>query len=132
MSSDLSTYLGNKVLRWLLGNAMPTAPTSLYAALFNGDPKAAGSEVTTTIRVAGRVTIPMATLASGTGNTVASNADADFGTAAGGATVTHVAVYDAASAGNLLGSKALASSQSVLTGAPVKILSGDISFTCGS
>ena len=32
MASDLSKYLGNKVARWLAGQAMPTAPTALYVA----------------------------------------------------------------------------------------------------
>jgi hypothetical protein len=56
MASDLSTYFGNKIVRWLGGNAMPTAPANLYLALYNGDPKSGGTEVTTTIRVAGRIT----------------------------------------------------------------------------
>jgi hypothetical protein len=36
---------------------MPSAPATCYVALFNGSPKTTGTEVTTTIRAAGRVAI---------------------------------------------------------------------------
>ena len=133
MASDLSTYLGNKVVRWLAAQAMPSAPASCYIALFNGDPKGAGSEVTTTIRVAGRVAVGFETPpASGTDNNITTSTDSDFGAAAGAATVTHVAIYDAQSAGNILCSKALASSVAVTVGETVKVLAGDLTFTVGS
>lgn len=133
MASDVSLYLGNKFLRWLGGNAMPSAPASVYAALFDGDPKGAGSEVTTTIRVAGRVAIPLNVPASGTGNTMDNSADVDFGLAAGGATVSYVGVYDAASAGNLLWAHQLAGGPFTVTaGEEVKFAAGDLAFQQGS
>lgn len=131
MASDLSTYLGNKIVRWLGANAMPSAPAALYLALFNGDPKGAGSEVTTTIRVAGRITAAFTVPASGATNTMSSSADADFGAAAGGATVTHVAVYDASSGGNQLASKSVGTN-TVSAGQDVKFSAGNLTFTIGS
>lgn len=131
MASDLSTYLGNKIVRWLGNNAMPTAPAALYLALYNGDPKGAGTEVTTTIRAAGRITASFTVPASGSTNTMSSSADADFGAAAGGATVTHVAVCDAASAGNILASKSVGTNV-VSAGQDVKFSAGNLTFTIGS
>lgn len=131
MASDLSTYLGNKIVRWLGGNAMPTAPASLYLALYNGDPKSGGSEVTTTIRTAGRIAASLSVPASGTTNTMTTSADADFGAAAGGATVTHVAVCDASSAGNILASHSVGSN-TISAGQDVKFSAGNLTFTIGS
>lgn len=134
MASDLSKYLGNKIARWIAGNAMPTAPTNVYIALFNGDPKSSGTEVTADIRAAGRIAIDWAALLSNdTDNVLTSDADADFGPSDGDVTVTHAAVFDAASSGNLLASKALTGSPiSVVTGQNVKFSSGDLSFTIGT
>lgn len=131
MASDYSTYLGNKVIRWLAGQTMPSAPASIWCALFNGDPKAGGTDVTATIRAAGRVQIAVTAPASGTTNTMSNDSDVDFGDADGAATVTHMAVYDASSSGNFLGSKSVGSN-SITAGELVKFLTGDITFTVGS
>jgi hypothetical protein len=133
MSSDLSTYLGNKIVRWLAGNAMPSAPATLYLALFNGNPKTIGSEVTTTIRVAGRLAATWTVPASGLNNELTTSLDIDFGNAANDATLSYVALYDAASSGNLLASKALPGGPfSILAGSDVKFPAGNITFTVGS
>jgi hypothetical protein len=123
--SGNSTYLGNAVLNWVRGTAMPTAPSAVYVGLFNGDPTDSGSggtEVTTTIRVAGRVA---ATFGAASGKSISNTALVDYGTAAGGATITHFGVFDAASAGNMLGSNALSSgSGAVTTSTPVNFAIG--------
>lgn len=126
MASELSNYLANAILNWHKGTAMPTAPTTVYVALFNGDPTAAGSggtEVTTTIRVAGRVGIAWGTVAS---RAVSNNANVDFGAAAGGATVTHAAIFDASSAGNMLGFTPLDNTRVIAAADPVVIPTGDL------
>lgn len=99
-----SSYLDTAILTWIKGTAMPTAPATLWVALYNGDPYGAGSEVTTTIRVAGRVAATFGAIAS----LVISNSGlVDFGNAAGGATVSHFAIFDAATVGNMLGGAAI-------------------------
>lgn len=127
--SGNSNYLGNAVLNWVRGTAMPTAPTSVYVALFNGDPTDAGSggtEVTTTIRTAGRVA---ATFGAASAKSMANSAIVNFGNAVGGATITHFAVFDAASAGNMLGSNPLASGAgAVAAGAPVAFAVGALTW----
>lgn len=106
--SGFSTYLQTAVLNWVKGTAMPTAPTTVYVALFSADPTDAGSltnEVTTTVRTAGRVAAVFGTITTASGtSTMTNSAVVDFGTAAGAATVTWFGVFDAATAGNMLGS----------------------------
>lgn len=132
MSSDLTTYFGNKIARWVGGNAMPTAPTSLKIGLYNGNPKTSGVEVTDTIRAAGRVTAAFTVPAVGTDNTLVNSAEVDFGDSDGDvASLTHAALFD--QAGNMLASKALTGGPfSVTSGSPVKYAVGNLSFAIGS
>lgn len=117
-----SDYLENKLLNWAYkGTTMGTAPAAIYVALFNGDPTDAasgGTEVTTTVRVAGRVA---GIFSAVSGGQTSNSAEVDFGNAAGPATMTHFATFDAASAGNMLHAGALTGgTQGVLAGTPVK------------
>lgn len=125
LSGTFSTYTKNLVINWLRGTAISTL-SAIYQALFNGDPESAGTEVTTTIRAAGRVAITLGTVTDGA---VTNSADTDFGTADAGATISYLAVYDAASAGNLLAKSAVSPSKTVTTGDPVLIPAGDNDFT---
>lgn len=129
--AGFSTYLQDKLLNWIKGTAFGTAPTSVYVALFSADPTDAGTltnEVTTTIRVAGRVAATFGTVTSGATSSIANSADVDFGTAAGGATVTHFGVFDAASAGNMLGSGTI-SGGTITTGNAVKFVAGALTIS---
>lgn len=135
MSSDLSAYFGNKVCRWLNNQAdMPARPTALYIAIFNGNPKTSGTEVGATINSgAPRQVITFTDIASGAAHLLTSNVAVDFGNSEGAATFTHIALYDAASAGNLFASKAAAGSPiSVLVNSSVKFQAGGITFNIGS
>ena len=124
--AGFSTYVRDAIAAWINGTTMPTAPAARYVALFNGDPAGAGTEVTTTIRAAGRV----ASTYTRASNVLTSNADADFGPAAGAATVTHFAIYDASSAGNQLMNGALTGgSQSIGAGTNVKFVNGALVLT---
>lgn len=122
-----STYLETQLTNWIKGTTMPAAPAAVFVALFNGDPTPAGTggtEVTTTIRTAGRVAV---TFGAFSGGLMSNSAIVNFGNAVAGATVTHFAVFDAASAGNMLGSAALSSgSQVISTGNPVAFAIGSL------
>lgn len=130
-----SNYLEDKVINWALkAGAMGTAPVAVYVAIFNGDPldtAAGGTEVTTTIRVAGRVAGTFGSITTAAGaNTITNSAEVDFGNAAAGATMTHFAIFDAASAGNMLYSAALTGgSQSVSAGTQVKFNVGALTVS---
>jgi len=127
---DFPDAIRNEITDWLIGKADPTpASGARYVALFDGDPQGAGSEVTTTIRTAGRLEITASMEAAGTttAGEASTTSDIDFGTAAGSASVTHLAIYSAASGGTLLASDVLTGgTQSVTAGNPVKIPSGDL------
>jgi hypothetical protein len=132
--SGKSNYLENLILNWIKGSAFASAPSGVYVGLFNGDPTDAGSggtEVTTTVRVAGRVAVTFGSITTATGaNSMPSNADVDFGNAAGDATISHFALFDAASAGNMLYSGPLTGgTQSVSSGTGVKFNSGSLTVS---
>jgi hypothetical protein len=125
MASELSDYLANANLNWLRGVAFPSAPADVYMALFNGNPTSGGSEVTATIRAAGRVAIDYSVVAS---RAIENATDVDYGEADAGATVNYLAVYDAASSGNLLGYSPLDNARTIVAGDPVLFLAGAHTF----
>lgn len=127
---DITDAIRNEIVDWLNGksNPIPVAGTR-YVALYDGDPQGAGSEVTTTIRSAGRIAITSNMEAAGT--TAAGEAETtseiDFGNAEGGASVSHLAIFDSQSGGTLLASDVLTGgTQTVTAGNPVKIPAGDL------
>lgn len=134
MASDLSPYMGNKILRWMNGDAaMPSSPSGLYIGLFDGNPKSTGTEISTTIRAAGRVVATFGTLASGVSHLLTSDVDVDFGDADGGATLSYIGLFDAATAGNLIaGHEMPGGPQTIAAGTLVKFVAGGITFNVGS
>lgn len=125
MASELSDYLANAILAWIKSTAFPSDPAAVYVSLHNAAPGGTGTtgEITTTIRVAGRVA---ATFGTTTARVILNSADVDFGAAAAGATVTHFGLWDAASSGNYLGGDALQTPRTITTGDPVAFLIGDL------
>jgi hypothetical protein len=122
----LSTFARNAQLNHIRGTAYPSPPANLYVALFSSDPGrtgTGGTEVTTSIRTAGRVAIassgwdPIA--ASGDALFIANTASIAFGNAVSSATVTHVGVFDASTGGNYYGGTA--SPFTATAGAPATI-----------
>jgi hypothetical protein len=129
--SELSDFLETKIIEhFFRGNAQ--AATTPYVGLFSvmpADDGTGGTEVTTTIRVAGRVAAGFAASSGGSGQ-VANSADVDFGAAAGGATVVGFGLFDAASGGNLLAYSPLTGgSQAVGAGNTVKFAAGALTIT---
>jgi hypothetical protein len=69
---------------------------------------------------------------SGTSPTLATNAAAiEFAAASGGnwGTITHVAIFDALTSGNMLGWAALSSSRTINDGDIIRIPAGDLDIT---
>lgn len=122
--SDTSTFVGDKLLNWIKGTAFGTAPTTVYASLWNGDPDSGGTEVTGSISLT-RQAITWGAVAS---RAMSNSADINFGTSTGSATVTFVAVHDAVSAGNEICKKAITST-AITNGLVVKILSGNLTLS---
>jgi hypothetical protein len=124
--ADFVAGVRNSMLDWFTGKTTPAAVANRYITTFNGDPQGAGSENINTITGSANRQIITTKMAAAAGGSAASNADIVFTAAAvGAATVDFVAVYDAITGGNLMGSAAV-SSKSVGIGDSLSILSGNL------
>ena len=123
---SFSDYLETKVLDHVFGGTAYTAPSTLYVALFTAAPSDSGGGTEVSGGAYARQTIAFTT----SGDTTSNNAAIEFPTAtANYGTVTHVGVYDASSAGNLMAWAALTSSKTIETGDVFRIPSGDLDIT---
>lgn len=134
--SAASNYLENKVLDHVLRNTAYTQPGALYVALFNNTSGNAATnleagtltdEVSTSATAYGRKTATFGAASSGSATT-SGDITFDVATASWG-TVTHAAVMDASTAGNVLFYGALTVSKTVTTGDTFKISSGQLTIT---
>jgi hypothetical protein len=120
-----STYLGNALLDEVCGGVDFSAPATVYAALFVGDPQGAGSEVS-----AGGYARQSASFGSASGLSVDNDAEIEFGPAtASWGTVDYAALYDASSNGNLLVSGALSSSKTIESDDKLNFAVGNLSVS---
>ena len=124
--SLVSDYLAGKVVD-VMRNTAFSGISGLHLALFNGDPGPAGAsatEITTTIRTAGRVAITLNAASNG----VTSNAaEVDFGISQATTTVGGWGIYDASTSGNLLLYGGLTPTIQVLINQTLKIPGGSLS-----
>jgi hypothetical protein len=125
---SFSNFLETEILDHVFAGAAYTAPTTLYLALFTAAPgeTGGGTEVTTSGTAYARETVAFTT----TGNTTSNTASVEYSTAtATFGTVTHVGVFDAATAGNLMAYAALSSSKTIDTGDVFRVPTGDLDIT---
>ena len=132
--ADITTAYRQAIVNYLRGNGAPTAIADVFLDIYNGDPQGAGSSVLATVTGSGTRSSVKAALGAATSASpsVSSNASQIVvsASAAAGATITHIALFDAATAGNLLASNALTSgSQTVVTGNPVNVPSSSLSIS---
>jgi len=125
---SFSNYLETELLDHVFANNAYTAPSTLYLALFTSNPAddASGTEVSTSGTAYARQSVTFTV----SGNTATTNAAVEYSTAtASFGTVSHVAVYDASTAGNMIAYAALTSSKTIDTGDVFRVPSGDLSIT---
>lgn len=123
---SFSDYLETKVLDHVFAGTAYTAPSTLYVALFTAAPSDSGGGTEVSGGAYARQTIAFTT----SGDTTSNSAAVEFPTAtANYGTVTHVGIYDASSAGNLMAWAALTSSKTIETGDVFRIPSGDLDIT---
>ncbi len=125
---SLSNLFETRVLTWLFTGDAVTRPSSFYVALFTSNPAedASGTEVSTSGTAYARQSVTF----SVSGNTATNTAAIEFPTAtASYGTVTHVGVYDASTAGNLIAYAALTTSKAIDTGDVMRIPSSDLDVT---
>lgn len=129
--SSFTDYSENLVLNFLFTTNTATRPTAWYVGLFTAAPSdtGGGTEVSGNgyaRKVTGTISV------SGTSPTLATNSAAiEFAAASGGnwGTITHVAIFDALTSGNMLGWAALSSSRTINDGDIIRIPAGDLDIT---
>lgn len=123
---SLTNTFETTTLTWLFTAGSATRPTAWYLGLFTSDPgeSGAGTEVSGGGYAREAVTFTVS------GNT-ATNSGAiewDAATASWG-TVTHIAIMDAASGGNMIASNALTASKAIGTDDIIRVPAGDLDIT---
>jgi hypothetical protein len=128
---NLSNYLANALLNHVLRNSQYTRPTNVYVALYTTNPTPAdtGQEVSG----GGYTRLPIVfgpPAVEGGKPTVKNSADIAFAIAsASWGTISHIALRDAATGGNLLYFAALDSPRSILANDVFKFLTGSVAAT---
>ena len=113
-----SNYLENALINGTLRATTYTAPTTVYVGLFTSDPTDAG------------YARQSATFAAPSNGAASTNADVQFPQATGNwGTVTHFAIFDALTTGNMMYHGALTTSKTIETGDVFKIATGSLTVT---
>lgn len=114
------------VLNWLLTTGAAVRPTAWYVGLFTAAPSETGGGT----EVSGGSYVRAAITFSVTGDTASNTASIDFAAAtASWGVVTHAAVFDAVTGGNMLSYAALSTSKTINSGDILRILAGDFDIT---
>tara|TARA_B100001059_G_scaffold209763_1_gene222924 strand:+ start:104 stop:484 length:381 start_codon:yes stop_codon:yes gene_type:complete len=123
---SFTNFLETEILDHVFAGAAYTAPTTKYLALFTGAPGETGGGTEVSGGGYARQTVAFTT----SGNTTSNNAAVEYPTAtANYGTVTHVAVFDASSSGNMMAYAALSSNKTIETGDVFRVPSGDLDIT---
>tara|TARA_R100001463_G_scaffold29656_1_gene67476 strand:+ start:733 stop:1128 length:396 start_codon:yes stop_codon:yes gene_type:complete len=128
--AGFTDYLEDKVLDHVFGGNAYSAPGTLYVALFTGAPSDTGGGTEVSGGSYARKSMAAMTV-SGTSPTTATNGAAvEFVTATGSwGSVSHVAIMDASTSGNMLAWAALTASKSVASGDIFRFSAGDLDIT---
>lgn len=119
-----SDYLENKLLDHALGVAAFTAPGTVYLAAFTSNPTDAGTGAEVS---GGSYARQAVTFGAASGGATENSATVTFPQAtASWGTVTHLGIFDAASAGNLLVHAPLTTARAIDTDDVLEVLAGDL------
>ena len=125
----LSDHAEALLLDWLMTNGTATRPTAWYVGLYTAAPSdsGGGTEVSGNGYARQAVTFAAATSPGGT----TSNTGAVSFTASGGdwGTITHIGIFDASTAGNLLWHGSMTASKVVNDGDTLQFSTGNIDLT---
>lgn len=122
-----SNYLENALIDHVLRNTALTSPTTVYLALFTTDPTDAGSG--TEVSTGGYARIAIAFDAPANGVTQNTSLESFTASGAGYGTVSHWAIYDAATVGNLLYHGAMTTPRTINDTDTLEFAAGSISIT---
>ena len=125
---SFSNYLETEILDHVFGGNAYTAPGTLYLALFTSNPSedGSGTEVTTS----GTSYVRQSVAFTVSGSTASNTSVIEYPTAtASYGSVTHVGIYDASTAGNLMAYAALTASKTIASGDVFRVPAGDLDIT---
>jgi hypothetical protein len=128
--ASFSDYTENLVLNFLFTTNTATRPTAWYVGLFTAAPSdtGGGTEVSGSgyvRKVTGTITV------SGTATTATNSAAIEFAAASGGdwGTITHAAIFDAETSGNMLAWAPLTTSRTINDGDVFRIPASSLTIT---
>ncbi len=125
--SEMSNYLETKILDYVLRDTADWAPATVYLALHTADPDEDGSGAEVSGGSYARQACAFdATHATG-GNTANTSAESFTGMPA--CTVTHIGIWDHASAGNLLFYTDVTANKTVTSGDTISVAAGAVTVT---
>jgi len=123
--AEMSNYLENALVNAVLRNTSYTSPTTTYLALYTSDPTDADTGTEISGGSYARQAITFGAPSNGTSTNSAAvefpQATADWGI------ISHVAIRDAVTSGNLLFHTALDASKTINNGDVFKITTGNLS-----
>lgn len=126
MANSFSDYLENKVLAHVFGGSAYTAPATIYVGLFTADPGESGSSN----EVSGNGYLRQSMAFTVSTNTATNTANVEFPTATGSwGTITHTALYDASTSGNMLAVGQLTASKAIGTNDVFRFNAGDFDLS---
>lgn len=127
--SAASDYLENKVLDHVIGGTAYTAPATVYVGLWTADDGLESGTLTSEVS-GGSYARQSITFAAASGGSSSSNATVTFPTAtANWGTITHVALMDASTAGNVLFHGAVTTSKTIESGDTFQISAGNLTIS---
>jgi hypothetical protein len=129
--SSFSDYTENLVLKFLFTANSAVRPTAWYVGLFTAAPSDTGGGTEVSGSAYARVVTGTITV-SGTSPTTATNSAAiEFAAASGGnwGTVTHAAIFDASTSGNMLAWAPLTTSRTINDGDVFRIPASSLTIT---
>ena len=125
---SLTNSFETSVLTWLLttGTPSPVRPTVWYLGLFTAAPGEAGGGT----ELSGNAYARQSFSFTVSGDTATNSAAIEFPTATGSwGTITHVAVFDAVTTGNMIAYATLTSSKTIASGDVLRVPAGDLDIT---
>lgn len=123
---SFTNFLETELLDHVFGGNAYTAPATLYVGLFTAAPGEAGGGTELSGNAYARQSVAMTV----SGNTASNSANVEFPAATGNwGTVTHAAIFDASTGGNMLAYATLTSSKVVETGDILRFSTGQLQVT---
>ena len=123
---SLTNTFETRVLEWLLTTGSSTRPTAWYLGLFTGAPGEAGGGT----ELSGDAYVREAVTFTVSGDTATNSGAVEWPVATGNwGTITHVAIFDALTSGNMIAYAALSNSKTINTGDVIRIPASDLDVT---